>query len=336
MQRALYDPSVGYYARRREIGRAGDFYTSVSVGSCFGGLLAEYVAQQWLAAGSPSRYAIVEMGGNDGSLAHDVLGALQERHPSCFAVSHYTLGEPLESLRAWQAAKLAGFANKVSWAPGFPAAEECGVFLANELMDAFPVELVRYTGGTWHRLGLDDDDEAAAWQDLPLTPELALAIAQFPEDSYPEGYQTEVMLGLADWWKEAATLFSRHGRWLLLDYGLSHLDYYASYRTTGTLRGYRQHQMLPDFPRGMVFGETDLTTHVNWTVLADAAGQAGLQAEKIRTQSQFLTPLAAPVLLSLERDPARLVHARQWLRQFQTLTHPEQMGSKFQVFEVKR
>lgn len=331
MQRALYAPQVGYYAKRRPIGREGDFFTSVSVGSCFGGLVAAYVAQQWTTQGRPAAFSLVEQGANNGALANDVLHALEIVHPACFAAVSYHILEPLGDLVAWQRDTLGKFAEHVTWhPPSSPPVFPHGVFIANELLDAFPVELVRWQGGAWHRLGADQDYQLTT---LPLPQSLEEAIAQFPEPNYPEGYQTEVMLGLEEWWASTGQLFSQSGAWLLMDYGLPQEEYYALQRHQGTLRGYRNHQMLGNFPEGFVFGETDLTTHVNWTQVAALATNHGLLVKPPLPQSRFLTPLAMPQLLAMDGQSPE-PSAAKWLRQFQTLTHPSQLGEKFQVMEV--
>ena len=79
MAAALYDPGEGYYARPLgQVGRGGDFFTSVSAGPLFGRLLAQCVMEWHRSAGSPSRWRLIEVGANDGSLAGDLRAALRE------------------------------------------------------------------------------------------------------------------------------------------------------------------------------------------------------------------------------------------------------------------
>ena len=86
MAAALYQPSLGYYAREtRQVGRGGDFFTSVSVGPLFGELLARRFLREWQESGSPARWRIIECGAHDGTLAADILGAISRLDPHAFA-----------------------------------------------------------------------------------------------------------------------------------------------------------------------------------------------------------------------------------------------------------
>ena len=151
MAAALYHPSAGYYSSgRSRIGREGDFFTSVSVGALFGKLLARQVAEMWERLRRPAQFEIVEQGANGGDFARDVLGALRETAPDCFAAVVYTVIEPAAALRDAQSATLAEFAGKVCWHESLEElAPFTGVHFSNELIDAFPVHRVIRFGGTW-------------------------------------------------------------------------------------------------------------------------------------------------------------------------------------------
>ena len=96
MSLALYDPEAGYYASGSEVrvGRQGDFFTSVSVGECFGKLLAAHFSKM-----QPGLRQVVEQGANDGQLAHDLLSHLPEN-------IDYVIVEPFDALREQQHALL--------------------------------------------------------------------------------------------------------------------------------------------------------------------------------------------------------------------------------------
>ena len=114
MAAALYDPVLGYYAREtRQIGRGGDFFTSVSVGPLFGELLARRFLREWRDSGSPARWRIIECGAHDGTLAADVLGAISRLAPAAFAALEYAIPEPLPVLQAAQRRTLDAFTGKI-------------------------------------------------------------------------------------------------------------------------------------------------------------------------------------------------------------------------------
>ena len=111
---ALYHPQLGYYAREtRQVGRGGDFFTSVSVGPLFGNLLARRILSEWLELGSPDRWRIVESGAHDGTLAADILGAIQQLNPTAFAALEYVICEPLPRLQTAQRTTLQPFMGSV-------------------------------------------------------------------------------------------------------------------------------------------------------------------------------------------------------------------------------
>ncbi len=340
MARALYAPETGYYARVREIGQKGDFYTSVSVGPAFGGLLAYWIAGKWRGAGEPEDFSVVEQGANNGQLAWDILSTLQQAAPECFAAIRYHLVEPLAPLEVWQRKILEpAFSGKCLWSPTLPVGMAKGVFLANELLDAFPVEIVRKTADGWARMGLHGGPEGPwDWEEMPMTSQLLDLVAAFPEAEYPTGWQTEACLAYQPWWAHASQMFTEYGEWLLLDYGMPAEELYARHRPQGTLRGYHQHQQLDSFPEGFIMGETDLTTHVNWTDVQRYAQEAGLETDRVVAQGSYLTNLAKPLLLATpaERKPWQGgLSEAAWVRQFLTLTHPAHLGEKFQVLGAR-
>src|SRR5258708_36297428 len=117
MAAALYDPEHGYYGSgRARIGRAGDFFTSVSVGPLFGRLLARQFAEMWEALGRPAPFTVAEQGAHDGTLALDLLGGLREFAPECFAATELALIEPAAVWERRQREKLAAF-PQVRWVP---------------------------------------------------------------------------------------------------------------------------------------------------------------------------------------------------------------------------
>ena len=150
MDLALYDSSVGYYASGRgRIGKRGDFFTNVSVGSVFGKVLAGQLHEMWHRMGRPSRLALVEQGANDAQLALDILSSLD---PEMLAATRYWIVEPFPILRGLQEQTLKAF-EIVRWAESLedlPNFE--GIHLSNELVDAIPFHLLRSNGQTWEEL----------------------------------------------------------------------------------------------------------------------------------------------------------------------------------------
>lgn len=342
MDLALYHPEWGYYSRRgadpgfREVGRRGDFYTSVSVGETFGLLLAHRITRVWETDfGRTLPFVLVEQGGHDGRLARDILAGLREIGTPLLGGLEYRLVEPRPALREALETGLADDpVDRLRIVDSLEAAHApAGLFLCNELLDAFPVDLLLFTDGAWHerRVGWDETSASPAWVSGPLRPDWT-AFAESLGTEFPEGYITEICPGVDSWMKDAARLFDR-GLWWIIDYGHERADYYLPQRATGTLRCYRGHRAGEDpFAHP---GEQDLTAHVDFTRVEEAAAREGLVRRLFTDQHHFLIEAARRWLLSLEgKTPAPAAAKR--LRQFQTLTHPAMMGQQFKVMELVR
>src|SRR2546427_366150 len=120
MELALYCPVCGYYEREGDTaGRAGDYYTSVSVGKIFGELLAFQFAE-WLEEGRGSRgegrVQLVEAGAHDGRLAKDILIWMREHRADLFQQMEYWIVEPSQRRQELQRVNLTEFAGLVGWA----------------------------------------------------------------------------------------------------------------------------------------------------------------------------------------------------------------------------
>ena len=200
MAAALYDPAHGYYGSgRAAIGRQGDFITSVSVGALFGRLLARPIAETWSRLGQPTSFTIIEQGAHEGTLAGDILSALRHDFPGCRQAAEYVIVEPSPIWRSRQAKTLAE-SGEVRWVSALSELRGAtGVFIANELLDAFPVHRVRWIGGQWHERFVSVHEGRFVWQDGPLSsPALETRLRKI-DPPLPDGYETEVNLEADTW-----------------------------------------------------------------------------------------------------------------------------------------
>ncbi len=329
MEQALYHPRYGYYASGAErTGRKGDFYTSVSVGPVFGRLLAVWVADVFGRCGRPAEFAVVEQGAAQGHLAHDILHALARDFPEVFAACRYVVVEPLSLLATAQQETLAEFSDKTTWVSGLSELGKIvGCFLSNELLDAFPVHLVRRTSTGWLERYVGFRAGAFVYEDRPGT---ALDLTPLPA-ALPAGYLTELRPAAPAWMREVAAHLE-HGAVLTIDYGFPRVELYAPHRITGTLRAFQRHRRFDD-PLVVPPGTCDITAHVDFTALAEAAAAGGLAADPLTDQHHFLVALFRR-LLAQTGDEACLSAAER--RQFATLMHPESMGTQFKCIAFTR
>ncbi len=335
MELALYCPVYGFYEKEGDtIGRRGDYYTSVSVGSLFGELLAWRFAE-WMeegenageGAGAPRE--LVEAGAHGGELARDILRWLRNERAAVYERVRYWIVEPSPRRREWQARRLEEFGDKVCWATGLEDLRSKvgrgirGVIFSNELFDAMPVHRLRWAAKErrWYEWGVSlADGSRFSWTRLEQLPEPNLCPSA-PDELLailPEGFTVEVCPAASAWWRQAAGMLG-HGRLLTLDYGLTREEFFLPHRSAGTLRGYARHRVTADVLADP--GEQDLTAHVDFSALQEAGVASGLNTEDFSTQAQFLTRIAACVWGDWGREQTR---------QFQTLIHPEHLG-RFRV-----
>lgn len=343
MDLALYHKDFGYYSgpAMRQIGRKGDFFTSVSVGETFGFLLAHRILGE-IGGRFDHRKPIfvIEQGAHDGQLALDVMRGWTEISsgtPVEEVDLRYRIIEPREAHRDSLRERFSseGLADRIEVVESAEAATvEQGVFLCNELLDAFPVEMLTFIEGRWLEkvVVVDEAQGTLCWGTRELSGPLESFAHKLGTD-FAAGYETEVCPAIDDWMPGIAQLFSESGLWWVLDYGYEAADYYSPGRTSGTFRCYRKHEATED-PFELP-GEIDITAHVNFSHLETAGEVNGLMMRQFTDQHHFLIHAAKPWLLSIEGQAPDSVTAAR-LRQFQTLMHPGIMGQQFKVMEFEK
>lgn len=286
MHYALYAPGLGYYsAGARKFGADGDFVTAPEISTLFGNVLARQCARIISQVDDAS---LLEFGAGSGKLAVDLLRALS-RHDAL--PREYRIIEVSADLRERQQRLLRDevpeFVDRVVWLDGMPDSHH-GVIIANEVLDALPVErfLRRKDGIRQLRVTVEGDE--FVFVDEPAPEVLVTAVEAIEEDigaSLPESFISEVSLSAPAWVRDmAATL--EQGTALLFDYGVSRREYYASDRNEGWLRCHFRHRVHSD-PL-ILPGIQDLTAWVDFTAVANAAVDAGLEVAGYVSQSQFL------------------------------------------------
>ena len=332
MELALYHPEYGYYGSgRARVGKEGDFFTSVSVGSIYGRLLASVCCDVWERLGKPSVFTIVEQGANDGSMAADILGSLKNDDEAFYKAVRFMIVEPFPVNRDIQKQKLAGFTN-VTWVPSLEELPTfTGIHLSNELLDAFPVDSVRWNGSTWDEECVACHEGALVWNTRPIQdPELQTAATNLPA-YLTKGFRAEINRGVQPW---LTTLHKRLERGVVLtvDYGQAGEDRYAPHRADGTLLAFKKHERFND-PLGEP-GLRDITAQVDFTALARSSREVGFEILGYSDQHHFLVGAAEPWLRSLGDFTERSDAARRDLGALQALLNPGSMGMQFKAITL--
>ncbi len=313
MALALYEPGLGYYANGgRKFGAmpgsGSDFVTAPEMSPLFGRALAVQVAQalQACAAGE-----IWEFGAGSGALAAQLLAELGDR------VGAYHVIELSAELRQRQALRLQPWAGRMHWHDRLPERID-GVLLGNELLDAMPVQLLLWDGEQWFERGVAAAGEAFVWNDRPthLRPPTGHFVPGTVVEIHPQA--KAFVRTMASHMGRAAAFF--------IDYGFPEAEYYHPQRTGGTLMCHRAHQADAD-PLSEV-GLKDISAHVNFSAIALAAQDAGLQVLGYTSQARFLMNCGLLELIEGAGQRERIAAQR--------LVNEHEMGELFKVLGLAR
>ena len=322
---ALYEPGLGYYmAGARKLGAEGDFVTAPEISRLFGRTLARQVAQVLRA----SRAEVLEVGAGSGALAATLLAELE----SLGALpEHYLILELSPDLRDRSrdtlAARVPHLLERVAWLNQLPAAFR-GCVVGNEVLDAMPFHVVNTRAGSLLEAGVAVGATGNfEWSHRPAPAALTAAAREL---NLPDHYTTEIGLAARGFVRSVGGLLE-NGAALFIDYGFPRHEYYHPQRTSGTLMCHYRHRAHDD--PFFLPGLQDITTHVDFSAIAQAGHEAGLDLLGYANQAQFLVSCGITDLLA--ETPADDVAAYAPLAaQAQKLLSPAEMGEFFKVIAL--
>lgn len=336
MDMALHLPGLGYYAGGSlKFGAAGDFVTAPELTPLFGQALARQVAQVLDAcAVSPAPTfapaTLLEVGAGSGRLAADLLQALEDLN---HLPERYAILELSGELRARQQQTIETaaphLASRVVWLDTLPERFH-GCVVANELLDALPTHAVAWREAGLMERGVKATETGFGWAEQPAHGPLAAAMAALPVEMTP--FASEISLASRRWVSEWGRQLAQ-GVLLLIDYGLPRHELYHPQRHQGTLRCHYR-QRVHDYPFWWP-GLSDITSHVDFTAVAEAGFDAGLDVLGYTSQSSFLINCGLGELL-LARQQAGGEQAVRANGAVQTLIAPGEMGELFKVIALGR
>jgi SAM-dependent MidA family methyltransferase len=321
MAMALYEPGLGYYANLQPkfgtMPQSGsDFVTAPELSPLFGAALAQQVAEALKATGTNE---VWEFGAGSGALAHQLLSELKRL--GC-PIKRYNIMDLSSTLKARQQAKLAEFGKQVQWLSQWPDTLQ-GVVVGNEVLDAMPVKLLNRIQGVWHERGVVVADVAThpdglAWEDRPteLKPPLEpLGDHDYLTEIQPQGEAFVSSLA------ERLLASEKGGAAFFMDYGFPESEFFHPERHMGTVMCHQAHKADAN-PLAAV-GLKDITAHVNFTGIALAGQEAGLQVLGYTSQARFLLNLGLAERMSEAPLPERA--------QAMKLISEHEMGELFKV-----
>ncbi len=314
MAMALYEPGLGYYANHsRKFGRmpesGSDFVTAPEMSPLFGRALAVQLQQALQACDSRELW---EFGAGSGALAAQLLAELGDR------VTTYHVVELSAPLRERQALRLQAWAGRVQWHERLPDRID-GVVFGNEVLDAMPVQLLHWDGAQWFERGVCAAGEALAWRDRPT------ALRPPVQHGFAPGTVVEIHPQAQAFVRTLAAHMGRAAAFFI-DYGFPEAEYYHPQRRGGTLMCHRAHRSDTD-PLVDV-GLKDISAHVDFSGIALAAQQAGLEVLGYTSQARFLVNCGLPGLMqSAGLQPSIAA---------QRLINEHEMGELFKVLGLAR
>lgn len=329
MDLALYAPDLGYYRSALEkFGEQGDFVTAPLLGDLFGRCIARQCAQVIVSMENASLY---EFGAGDGSLAVavitelDKLGAL----PDC-----YYIMETSAELKQRQRSSLEDLnpelKSRVKWMDQLPDAIN-GVVVGNELLDAMPCKRFEVDAhGKIHELGVCNFDARFGWG---MSSHLMSNIDWLRKKNLGSGYQSELPMQAAAWVSTVGEKIDQ-GIMLLIDYGFPRQEFYHPDRNQGTLMCHYRHYAHTDpffWP-----GLQDITTHIDFTAIAEAGAVSGLRMLGFCDQANFLLSCGLTDILADSQTGSDPV-TKEILKlnvEVKKLTMPHEMGELFKVIAM--
>ncbi|MBP8265278.1 MAG: SAM-dependent methyltransferase [Zoogloea sp.] len=331
MAEALYAPALGYYSGgARKFGAGGDFITAPELTPLFGQAIATQI-QQIMELSAPH---IIEAGAGTGLLAADLLLELELRGalPESYAILEVS-GELRERQFDTLAAKVPHLAPRVRWLDSLPE-HFSGALLANEVLDVMPVHIVAWRAdGIFERGVALGESGQFVWADRPVSGKVAEAAEALARPLPSEGeYVSELNLAGRAWIAELAKRLDK-GAMLLVDYGYPRAEYYLDSRSTGTLLCYFRHHAHGDpflWP-----GLNDITAFVDFTAIAEAGFEAGLDVLGYTDQANLLFNCGVLACLA-RRAPETSPDYIRSAKAVQRLTGPHEMGELFKVIAMGR
>lgn len=333
MELALYAPGLGYYsAGLDKFGAGGDFVTAPEISNLFGQAIAHQAAQVLRQTGGN----ILETGAGSGKLALDLMLELErlEQLPERYFILELSadLRQRQQQRIGREAAHLLG---RFEWLDALPE-KFTGLVLGNEVLDAMPVELISWRAGSISERGVALLDGRFSWAERALTQGGLLEQARvLPPAQFVSGdaaYTSEINLAAQGFLRSLGQMLER-GVILMLDYGFGQSEFYHPQRSQGTLMCHYRHQAHAD--PFFLPGLQDITAHVDFSAMARAGVEAGLELLGYASQANFLINCGLTDLLGQisPEDPASYLPV---VAQVQKLMSPAEMGELFKAIALGR
>jgi SAM-dependent MidA family methyltransferase len=334
MELALYAPAMGYYsAGQQKFGEAGDFITAPEISPLFAQTLAKPVADVLSHMGKGS---IIEFGAGSGKLAADLLIELQQQQA---LPEKYLIVELSAELKKRQQQtlqnKIPDFFARVQWLDRLPDKPLNAVVLANEVLDAMPVQRFVKTQQGVQTLGVRWENNALSFATQASAQSLVQSVQRIEQDIMRQlsaDYRSEINLNIQPWLQSIGNILNQ-GAVYLIDYGYPRAEYYAMERHMGTMMCYCRHRALDDAL--YLPGLLDITAFVDFTAVAEAGLDTGFEINGFTSQAHFLINCGLAQRVEQRMSDDIKTHL-PLVQQMKTLTLSSEMGERFKVMGLNK
>lgn len=324
MNLVLYHPEYGYYMKEEEkIGRSGDFITTSNISDIFGGVIANWFAQQIKDRNVFPSFC--EIGAGNGRFARAFLEKWNDGgHPE---MTYYIIEKSPFHLKLLKD-QLASF-HQVRFISGLDELQEYNGFVfSNELFDALPVRVVKNENGSLYEMMVSVQNEELTEKQVPVeNNELIQFINEYQVD-IPDGHKIEIPIHMEEIVSQLGRAIN-NGILVTIDYGYTNEEWQEPMRRDGSLRGYYKHKLINNVL--LHPGKMDITTHIHWDILSKMGEKHGFRTIKKCEQSEFL--LSIGILNELENhfdaNPFSEVSKRN--RAIKSLVMPGGISNAFDV-----
>jgi len=313
----------GYYTAYKEIGKSGDFYTSVSTSKFFGGSVAKHIISLVDEGFLAKDGVVCEIGAHHGYFLADIIEFIYTLRPKLLDSLRFVIIERFENLREFQKNYFReSFGDAISLQHYTSLSElkcENAFFIANEIFDAFGCELY-YKGKTarveGHKIEFDVDDE---W--------VKSKAQKYHKD------RGEIAVGYEEFAKEMA-LSCKKFEFMSFDYGEMQA------RPDFSIRVYKNHEVIPLFDENIkldeLFGKTDITYDVTFAHVRDAYEEAGVKFLELKAQMVALVDMGIMELLEILKENVDDKIYKQELEKVKILIMPNLLGERFKMIRFRK
>jgi len=328
METVLYDPEHGYYIRKQEnFGELGDFITAPMISDFF----AQTFLKQFYEIFKKTTSIILEIGPGNGFFCRDIL---QSSEDEGIQIDKYYLMEIGVQSKKKQKVMLKKCLSdsayrKIKWVKEVPDSFS-GVVFMNELLDALPVDIFKVRDKKLYQKGLSFEDQYLTWSYKDEL--LSLDIIKDQIDNLPEGYIFEHSFEYEKLIKELNAKITK-GAIFIVDYGFANHEYFHPDRSEGTLMCHYRHFSHSDPLINL--GSQDITSHVNFSYLAELCNRNNFLIEGFLSQANFL--INSRILDCLNKyDPNDSLNFTKKTTELQKLLSPAEMGDLFKVMVLSK